>query len=42
VFLGAYAIGAYVEASVRDTVADVGMAQVAAGLTFRTPLVFSP
>jgi hypothetical protein len=42
VFLGSYAIGVYVEASVRDTVADVGMVQAAAGLTFRTPLVFSP
>lgn len=42
VFLGAYAIGVYVEAGARDTVADVGMFHAGAGLTFRTPLVFAP
>jgi len=42
VFLGAYAIGVYIEAGARDTVADVGMFHAGAGLTFRTPLVFSP
>ena len=42
VFLGSYAIGVYVEAGARDTVADVGMFHAGAGLTFRTPLVFAP
>lgn len=41
-FLGTYAIGVYVEAGVRDTVADLGKFHVSGGLTFRTPLVFSP
>jgi hypothetical protein len=41
-FLGTYAIGFYVEAGVRDMVSDVGKFQAGAGLTFRTPLVFSP
>lgn len=41
-FLGTYAIGLYVEAGARDTVADVGKIVGSAGLTFRTPLVFSP
>lgn len=41
-FLGTYAIGAYVEAGLRDTVADVGKFHAGAGLTFRTPLVFAP
>jgi hypothetical protein len=42
VFLGSYAIGVYVEAGARNTVADVGMFHAGAGLTFRTPLVFAP
>ncbi len=41
-FLGTYAIGVYVEAGMRDTVADVGKFHAGGGLTFRTPLVFSP
>jgi hypothetical protein len=41
-FLGTYAIGLYVEAGARDTVADVGKIHGSAGLTFRTPLVFAP
>ncbi len=42
VFLGTYALGLYVEAGARDTVADVGNFHAGAGLTFRTPLVFAP
>jgi hypothetical protein len=42
VFLGTYAIGAYLEAGVRDVATDVGIFHVSGGLTFRTPLVFSP
>ena len=42
VFLGTYAIGVYLEAGMRDTVADVSKFHAGAGLTFRTPLVFSP
>lgn len=41
-FLGTYAIGLYIEGGARDTVADVGNVHLGAGLTFRTPLVFSP
>jgi hypothetical protein len=41
-FLGAYAVGVYVEAGVRDVVDGVGEFHVTGGLTFRTPLVFSP
>jgi hypothetical protein len=41
-FLGTYAIGAYVEAGVRDVASDLGALHVSGGLTFRTPLVFSP
>jgi hypothetical protein len=41
-FLGTYAVGVYVEAGVRDMVADVGDFHVTGGLTFRTPLVFAP
>lgn len=41
-FLGTYAIGAYVEAGVRDVASDLSAVQVSAGLTFRTPLVFAP
>jgi hypothetical protein len=41
VFLGTYAIGAYIEAGARDMVSGVGMLQASAGLTFRTPLVFA-
>ncbi len=40
-FLGSYAIGAYAELGVRDTVDDLGSVHVSGGLTFRTPLVFS-
>jgi hypothetical protein len=42
VFLGTYAIGAYVEAGVRDVASDLGAFHVSGGLTFRTPLVFAP
>jgi hypothetical protein len=41
VFLGTYAIGAYVEAGVRDVASDIGALHVSGGLTFRTPLVFA-
>ena len=41
-FLGTYALGLYVEAGARDTVRDVGKIHASVGLTFRTPLVFSP
>lgn len=41
-FLGTYAIGLYVEAGARDTVADVSNFHMGAGLTFRTPFVFAP
>ena len=41
-FLGTYAVGLYVEAGVRDVASDIGAFQVSAGLTFRTPMVFSP
>jgi hypothetical protein len=41
-FLGTYAIGLYVEAGARDTVAEIGKIHGGAGITFRTPLVFSP
>ncbi len=41
-FLGTYAIGVYVEAGLRDVVQDVGAFHMSGGLTFRTPLVFSP
>ncbi|MCX5747141.1 MAG: hypothetical protein NT062_32115 [Proteobacteria bacterium] len=42
VFLGTYALGLYVEAGVRDTVAAVGNFHAGAGITIRTPLVFAP
>lgn len=41
-FLGSYAIGLYTEAGLRRLGPDVNALQVSAGLTFRTPLVFSP
>jgi hypothetical protein len=41
-FLGAYALGVYVEAGGRDMAEGVSAFQIAAGLTFRTPLVFAP
>lgn len=41
-FVGTYAIDVYVEAGVRDVVADVSALHVSGGLTFRTPLVFAP
>ena len=42
VFLGTYALGVYIEAGARDLVSDVGALHVGGGITFRTPLVFSP
>ncbi len=42
VFLGTYAIGVYLEGSLRALGSDVNPLQVSAGLTFRTPLVFAP
>jgi hypothetical protein len=41
-FLGTYALGVYIEAGARDLVTDVGSFHVGGGITFRTPLVFSP
>jgi hypothetical protein len=41
-FLGTYSLGVYVEAGARDLVTDVGSLHVGGGITFRTPLVFSP
>lgn len=41
-FLGTYAVGVYAEAAGRGLGEDVSALQVSAGLTFRTPLVFSP
>jgi len=40
-FLGAYALGLYVEAGVRDVAPDLSIFQMTAGLTIRTPLVFA-
>ena len=40
-FLGAYAIGLYIEAGARDMANGVSVFQAGAGLTFRTPLVFA-
>lgn len=34
--------GVFIEAGTRDTVADLGLLHAGAGLTLRTPLVFSP
>ncbi|MFN0246428.1 MAG: hypothetical protein ACKV2T_05945 [Kofleriaceae bacterium] len=42
VFLGTYALGVYVEAGARDLVTNVSTFHVGGGITFRTPLVFSP
>ena len=42
VFLGTYAIGVYLEAGARQVAPGLGALQASAGLTFRTPLVFSP
>lgn len=42
IFLGTYAIGVYAEVAARDLGKDVSTMQVSGGLTFRTPLVFSP
>jgi hypothetical protein len=42
IFLGTYAIGVYAEAAGRSLGDDVSALQVSGGLTFRTPLVFSP
>lgn len=42
VFLGTYAFGVYVEAGGRDMAEGVNVFHAAAGLTFRTPLVFAP
>lgn len=41
-FLGTYAIGVYAEAAGRDLGDGVSPMQISAGLTFRTPLVFTP
>ena len=41
-FLGTYALGVYIEGGLRDTAKDIGNIHVSGGLTFRTPLVFSP
>jgi len=41
-FLGTYAIGVYAEAGARQLGPDVDALQISAGLTFRTPLVFTP
>lgn len=42
VFLGTYSLGLYAEAGVRDVGRDLSAVQISGGLTFRTPLVFSP
>ncbi len=42
IFFGTYAIGVYAEAAGRGLGDDVSALQVSGGLTFRTPLVFSP
>ncbi len=41
-FLGAYALGIYLEAGGRDMTDGVNVFHAGAGITFRTPLVFSP
>ncbi len=41
-FLGTYSIGVFAEAGVRDTAPGLSKLQGTVGLTFRTPLVFSP
>ena len=41
-FLGTYSLGVYAEVGVRDVASDLGAVHVSLGLTFRTPLVFSP
>ncbi len=41
-FLGTYAVGVYAEVGVRDVAQDLGSMHVGGGLTFRTPLVFTP
>jgi hypothetical protein len=41
-FLGTYAIGVYAEAGARGLGDDVDALQISGGLTFRTPLVFTP
>ncbi len=41
-FLGTYSIGVYAEVGVRDVASELGAVHVSGGLTFRTPLVFSP
>ncbi len=41
-FLGTYAIGVYAEAAGRGLGEDVSAVQISGGLTFRTPLVFTP
>jgi hypothetical protein len=42
IFVGTYAIGVYAEAGVHDVASGLGAFQATAGLTFRTPFVFSP
>ena len=41
-FLGTYAVGVYAEAGMRQMTEGVNAFQATVGLTFRTPLVFSP
>lgn len=41
-FLGTYAVGVYAEAGARQMAEGINAFQATVGLTFRTPLVFSP
>ena len=42
IFIGTYALGVYAEAGVHDVAPGLGAFQATAGLTIRTPFVFSP
>jgi len=42
IFLGTYAVGVYAEVGAHDVAPGLGEVQATAGLTFRTPFVFSP
>ena len=42
VFLGTYSLGLYGEVGVRDVANGMGSLHASMGITFRTPLVFSP
>lgn len=42
IFVGAYAIGVFAEAAVRDLAPGISDLQILAGLTFRSPFVISP